>query len=176
MILVRKKLNELHNDHGTFLPFLPARAGRGPACRLVRPGGARLHPRHEAWFRCRSPATIDGLTRYNARHNPALSRLCGVLFSLGHGAVVVCIALAVSTVAGTWAVPEWLDALGAWVSIVFLAGLGIINLRAVLFQGPPRRSGAAGRFQGAPVLALQRTTQPLLVAAVGALFAFSSIP
>lgn len=117
-------------------------------------------------------ATIDGLTRYNARHNPALSRLCGVLFSLGHGAVVVCIALAVSTVAGTWAVPEWLDALGAWVSIVFLAGLGIINLRAVLGARPGEVVQPVG-FKGRLFSRLQRTTQPLLVAAVGALFAFS---
>jgi high-affinity nickel-transport protein len=27
-------------------------------------------------------ATIDGLTRYNARTNPALARFCGALFSL----------------------------------------------------------------------------------------------
>ena len=46
-------------------------------------------------------ATIDGLTRYNARHNPKLARLCGALFSLGHGTIVVLIALTVSTVA--WA-------------------------------------------------------------------------
>ena len=28
-------------------------------------------------------ATIDGLTRYNARHNPGLARRCGMLFSIG---------------------------------------------------------------------------------------------
>ena len=30
-------------------------------------------------------ATIDVLTRYNARTNPALARFCGALFSLAHG-------------------------------------------------------------------------------------------
>ena len=34
-------------------------------------------------------ATIDGLTRFNARANPRWARFCGTLFSLGHGAVVV---------------------------------------------------------------------------------------
>ena len=29
-------------------------------------------------------ATIDGLTRYNARHQPGVARYCGTLFSLGH--------------------------------------------------------------------------------------------
>lgn len=37
-------------------------------------------------------ATIDGLTRFNARKRPGLARYCGALFSLGHGAVVVAIA------------------------------------------------------------------------------------
>ena len=39
-------------------------------------------------------ATIDGLTRFNSRSNPGLARWCGCWFSLGHGAVVVAIALA----------------------------------------------------------------------------------
>ena len=38
-------------------------------------------------------ATIDGLTRFNARANPRWARFCGTLFSLGHGAVVIAIAL-----------------------------------------------------------------------------------
>ena len=39
-------------------------------------------------------ATIDGLTRLNARHGRPFARYCGALFSLGHGAVVIAIALA----------------------------------------------------------------------------------
>lgn len=117
-------------------------------------------------------ATIDGLTRYNARRNPALARYCGALFSLGHGAVVLAIALAVSTLAQSWAVPEWLDALGAWVSITFLAVLGLLNLHAVLSAAPGevvRPLGLKGRL----FARLHDTTRPLLVAAVGALFAVS---
>lgn len=117
-------------------------------------------------------ATIDGLTRYNARHNPQLSRLCGVLFSLGHGAVVVCIALTVSTMADKWEVPEWMDALGAWVSILFLASLGLINLSAVLRAQPGEVVQPIG-LKGRLFSRLQHTTKPLLVAAVGAIFAFS---
>lgn len=117
-------------------------------------------------------ATIDGLTRYNARHNPRLARLCGVLFSLGHGAVVVLIALTVSTIAQHWEVPEWMDALGAWISIAFLATLGLINLRAVLSAAPGEVVQPLG-LKGRLFSRLQNTTQPLLIAAVGALFAFS---
>ena len=44
-------------------------------------------------------ATIDGLTRFNAAAGRMrLARLCGFLFSLGHGAVVCVAAL----VAGVW--------------------------------------------------------------------------
>ena len=68
-------------------------------------------------------ATIDGLTRYNARSNPALARLCGALFSLGHGSVVLAIALLVCTLAGKWKVPEWMAVFGAWVLIALVGSL-----------------------------------------------------
>ena len=42
-------------------------------------------------------ATIDGLTRFNSRHLRPFARYCGALFSLGHGVVVVAIAIAVGT-------------------------------------------------------------------------------
>jgi high-affinity nickel-transport protein len=38
-------------------------------------------------------ATIDGITRYNTRENSALARLAGGPFSLGHGVVVLLVAL-----------------------------------------------------------------------------------
>ncbi len=39
-------------------------------------------------------ATIDGLTRHNLRIAPARARWCGSLFSLGHGAIVMLLAVA----------------------------------------------------------------------------------
>lgn len=42
-------------------------------------------------------ATIDGLTRFNtAAGRLRLARVCGFLFSLGHGAVVCVVAVAAS--------------------------------------------------------------------------------
>jgi high-affinity nickel-transport protein len=117
-------------------------------------------------------ATIDGLTRFNARSNPRLARFCGVLFSLGHGAVVISIALIVSTLAQQWKIPEWLEVFGAWVSITFLAALGLANLIAVLRCDPTQMVQPVGfksRFLGR----LARVTSPGLVALVGALFALS---
>ena len=117
-------------------------------------------------------ATIDGLTRFNSRGNPRLSRWCGFLFSLGHGAVVITIALAVGAATEGWSVPEWMEDLGAWISITFLALLGALNLVAVFAAQPGevvQPVGLKGRFLGR----LQRTGNPLLIAAVGALFALS---
>lgn len=117
-------------------------------------------------------ATIDGLTRFNARKRPGLARYCGVLFSLGHGAVVIAIALAVSILARHWQTPEWLETFGAWVSIAFLFALGLLNIRAVLRAEPDevvRPVGLKGRFLGR----LAQTASPGLIALVGALFALS---
>jgi high-affinity nickel-transport protein len=117
-------------------------------------------------------ATIDGLTRFNARARPRLARLCGMLFSLGHGVVVVAIALAVSLVAAHWNAPPWLEAAGAAISVLFLSALGLANLHAVLAAAPDevvRPVGFKGRWLGS----LAESTHPLLIMTVGALFALS---
>src|SRR5258708_39733260 len=82
-------------------------------------------------------AAIDGLTRFNARERPALSRWSGLLFSAGHGVVVTLVAIAVATVATEWKAPEWLENAGTWISIGFLSALGTANPAAG--GGPPRR-------------------------------------
>jgi high-affinity nickel-transport protein len=117
-------------------------------------------------------ATIDGLTRFNARARPAMARWCGALFSLGHGAVVLVVAVTVGTVARQRQVPGWAGDLGAWISITFLFALGLLNLLTVVRTDPAEivrlvglKSGCCGR--------LQQTDSPFLVAAVGALFALS---
>lgn len=117
-------------------------------------------------------ATIDGLTRYNSRHRPAIARYCGTLFSLGHGVVVVTIALTVSLLAGQWQVPEWFGPLGAVISIGFLFALGGLNLAAVWRAAPDQLVqpvGLKGRWLGR----LQQSGHPGLIALVGALFALS---
>jgi high-affinity nickel-transport protein len=117
-------------------------------------------------------ATIDGLTRFNARHGRPFARYCGALFSLGHGAVVIAIALAIGLASERWEAPAWLDALGAWISIAFLTALGIVNLRAVLAAAPGQvvaPVGLKGRFLGR----LGQARRPGAVALVGALFALS---
>jgi high-affinity nickel-transport protein len=117
-------------------------------------------------------ATIDGLTRYNARTNTRLARFCGTLFSLGHGVIVLLVALAAGTLASRWQAPGWLEFTGVTVSIAFLFGLAFLNLHAVMTAHPHevvRPAGLKGRLLGR-ILTVQ---SPWAVAAVGALFALS---
>lgn len=117
-------------------------------------------------------ATIDGLTRLNARRRNAWARYCGALFSAGHGMVVMLIALTVGYATARWQTPEWLELSGTLISLGFLTVLGIANLRAVLRARPNEvvaPVGLKGRFLGR----LNRAEHPALIALVGALFALS---
>jgi high-affinity nickel-transport protein len=118
-------------------------------------------------------ATIDGLTRFNAAAGRSrLARLCGFLFSVGHGFVVCVVAVATSYLFHQGAVPQWMDDVGAWVSAFFLLLLGTLNLYAV-FSTPSHEMvqmiGIKGRWLGN----LKHTSHPVLIALVGALFALS---
>lgn len=118
-------------------------------------------------------ATIDGMTRFNAAAGRLrLARLCGLLFSLGHGAVVCIVAIAAGLLFSQAAVPSWMDAVGAWISAFFLLLLGTLNLYAV-FSTPShemvRLVGIKGRWLGH----LKCAGHPAMIALVGALFALS---
>ncbi|OIR19611.1 high-affinity nickel transport protein [mine drainage metagenome] len=118
-------------------------------------------------------ATIDGLTRFNAAAGRRrLARLCGFLFSVGHGLVVCVVAVATSMLFQQGAVPAWMDDVGAWVSAFFLLLLGMLNLYAV-FSTPSHEMvqmiGIKGRWLGS----FRRASHPVLIALVGALFALS---
>lgn len=117
-------------------------------------------------------ATIDGLARYNAQNRPRLARWSGCFFSLGHGAVVTLVAGFVAAALHDGAVPEWLEHVGAWISIVFLLVLGIGNTVAV-FRTPAHRvvelKGVKGRLLGR----IAETSHPAVIATIGAAFALS---
>lgn len=77
-------------------------------------------------------AAIDGLTRYNSSERPVLAKMAGLLFSLGHGLVIVPLSIYAASLAKTFDVPVWFDTFGTWVSITILLGLAVLNLLSVL--------------------------------------------
>jgi high-affinity nickel-transport protein len=118
-------------------------------------------------------ATIDGLTRFNsAAGRLRLARMCGFLFSLGHGAVVCIVAVAAGMLFHHASVPSWMDDVGAWVSAFFLLLLGVLNLYAV-FSTPSHEMVQMVGFKGRWLSSLKSASHPALIALVGALFALS---
>jgi len=117
-------------------------------------------------------AAIDAMTRCNAQARPALARRTGVWFSVGHGAVVMAVALAVAATAHAWAAPAWLAPFGAWTSISVLVLLGVLNLAAWQRTAPGAPVALAGwrsrLFEGA-----LRACSRRAVMGVGVLFALS---
>jgi high-affinity nickel-transport protein len=95
-----------------------------------------------------------------------------VLFSLGHGVVVVGVALAVALAAERWIVPGWVEDVGVWISIAFLTALGLLNLAAVL-RTPSDRVVEPVGIRGRLFARLTQTSHPAAIALVGALFAIS---
>ena len=117
-------------------------------------------------------AAIDGLTRYNAPARPSLARLAGALFSLGHGLVVVTVALCVSVLARAWQPPPWLAAFGAWISIIVLTLLALINIAAVL-RTPGHQTAHLVGWRSGVFGKLLQAHHPATVVGVGTLFALS---
>jgi len=118
-------------------------------------------------------ATIDGLTRFNAAAGrKRLARLCGFLFSLGHGCVVCIVAVTTSLLFKQGVIPGWMDDVGAWVSAFFLLFLGALNLYAV-FTTPSHEMVQMVGFKGRWLGRLRHASHPVLIAMVGVLFAFS---
>jgi high-affinity nickel-transport protein len=117
-------------------------------------------------------AMIDGLTRFNGGARPELARWCGVLFSAGHGCVVILVAITIGSAAVRSAIPGWARDLGARVSIGFLVALGLLNL-AVVLRTPADEIVPPTGVRSRLWLRLTQTTRPFAVAAIGALFAVS---
>ena len=118
-------------------------------------------------------ATIDGLTRFNSSAGRMrLARLCGFLFSLGHGIVVCIVAVAAGLLFHHASAPSWLDDVGTLVSAFFLLLLGILNLYAV-FSTPSHEMVQMVGIKGRWLNSLKSAGHPVLIALVGALFALS---
>ena len=114
-------------------------------------------------------ATIDSITR-SVKNNPRLSKLVGILFSLGHGLVVILISLIIGGGLVHVNTPLWLEPMGQWVSILFLFVFGLLTLWNVI----PHSHVVPTNIK---TLIIKKwfgeTGHPFLIVLIGALFAFS---
>src|SRR5688572_10876844 len=103
---------------------------------------------------------IDGLTRSSR------SRWSGLFFSLGHGAVVTLVALAVALAATQWRAPAWLEELGAAIAISVLVVLGAANVWAAWRAHSGERVSPAGLRGRWLAERLGQASHPVVVAGV----------
>jgi high-affinity nickel-transport protein len=117
-------------------------------------------------------AAIDAMTRFNVAARPRLARRTGLWFSLGHGAVVLAVAVSVSLTARAWTAPQWLEPFGAWASILVLLLLGVTNLNAVR-QADPLDIAAGAGWRTGLFARFMKASGCWTIMAVGVLFAIS---
>ena len=117
-------------------------------------------------------AAIDGMTRYNARDRPKLARLAGVFFSIGHGIVILSVALSVATLARKLAPPRWLDTFGTWLAIGVLIALASINIAGAL-RAPHNQMVHLAGWRTSLFARLLKAGTPAMMLLVGIVFALS---
>lgn len=116
---------------------------------------------------------IDGLVRRNAAFRPRLARLAGVLFSIGHGAVVLMVACTTVALAARWHIPTWLEPVGILISVVVLLTLAALNLYAV-WATPRSATVTPVGLRSKLFSRAFASDHPLTMAGIGALFAISA--
>jgi nickel/cobalt transporter (NiCoT) family protein len=118
-------------------------------------------------------AAIDGLTRSCGPLRPRLARFAGTLFSLGHGAVVMAVALGVSRLQSSWQVPAWLEQAGAWISMLTLFALALLNGMILWRTRDDATAPSPTGWRSWAFARLLAAQTPGAMALVGALFALS---
>ncbi|HAT8892983.1 TPA: DNA repair protein [Legionella pneumophila subsp. pneumophila] len=116
-------------------------------------------------------ATIDAITR-TVRYKPSLSRMVGLLFSLGHGLVVIIVSLIIGGGIISASTPEWLNEVGNIVSVTCLLLFGFLTLWNTVHYSSSVIIPTNLRNYLSRKLA-HNNLHPLMILLIGALFALS---
>lgn len=114
-------------------------------------------------------ATIDSITR--TVREQYYSKFVGILFSLGHGLVVIIISLLIGVGLVQNHIPSWLDGVGKGISIFFLIVFGMITLWNVIKTPASPNTTHLSQYVSNKIA--DKKYKPLLIIFIGALFAFS---
>ena len=114
-------------------------------------------------------ATIDSMTRA-VKSQVRLSKCVGLLFSLGHGLVVILMTVIVGSGFIRVTSPAWLEVIGAWISIIFLIVFGLLTFWNILPHSHPLPTGIR---QVLFKKLTRETYHPIVIILIGALFAIS---
>jgi len=116
-------------------------------------------------------ATIDSISR-SVKDRPVLSRSTGLLFSLGHGIIVIIVSYLMGSGLIRSHIPDWLEGVGLFISVGCLLLFGVLNVAALFFS-----NRSADIPKGIKSLIAKKLTQrkvsPIFICSIGALFAFS---
>ena len=113
-------------------------------------------------------AAIDGMSLRAHDQGHVHARWTGGLFSLGHGLVVIVIAMLTAALSSQIKPPESLLAVAQWIPLLFLMWVGIVNLIALLKPADYQPVSVRGRWVPKR---WQGRSDPLAAAVVGVLFA-----
>ena len=113
-------------------------------------------------------AAIDGMTLRAHDQGHAHARWIGGLFSLGHGVVVIVIAMLTAALSSEIKPPESLLAVAQWIPLLFLIWVAIVNLIALLKPADYQPVSVRGRWLPKR---WQGRCDPLAAAVVGVFFA-----
>jgi nickel/cobalt transporter (NiCoT) family protein len=113
-------------------------------------------------------AAIDSMTLRAHDHGQAHARWTGGLFSLGHGLVVIAIAVFTAALSSQIEPPKTVMLVAEWIPLVFLVWVGVVNLQALLKPADYQPVSVKARWVPAR---WRNRSDPFAVAVVGILFA-----
>lgn len=113
-------------------------------------------------------AAIDSMTLRAHDNGQAHARWTGGLFSLGHGLVVIAIAVLTAALASQIAFPKTFMLVAQWIPLLFLVSVGVVNLQALLKSADYQPVSIKARWVPAH---WRNRSDPFAVAVVGILFA-----
>ncbi|KGP63344.1 DNA repair protein [Legionella norrlandica] len=116
-------------------------------------------------------ATIDAITR-SIRNKRSLSRMVGLLFSLGHGLVVIVVSLIIGGGFISAVTPEWLKEVGDIISITCLFLFGFLTLWNTINYSA-QSDIPIGLKKYLSLKLTRNNIHPALILFIGALFALS---